>query len=241
MIFAPWVVRFVAPGEGFADPAILSETTHLMRIMFPTVVMLGIAGVFMGILNSYYRFGIPAVAPIVWNLVIIGVLVGFSEYGVTALAWGVLAGTAVELLIQVPSVWKLRWRRGKDEATEVRYYRSDGAVAEIGAVPAEGGTPWRLDFRHPDVRKVGVLLGPVIISLGIVNLNSLIDTQVASLISVPAPAFIEKAFRIFQLPQGVFAVAIGTVLFPTLSRHVAGGGRTNSAPTCPRAYGRYSS
>jgi putative peptidoglycan lipid II flippase len=90
-------------------------------------------------------------------------------------------------------------------------------------LPRDGRSPWRLDLRHPDVRRVGVLLGPVIISLGIINFNSLIDTQVASLISVPAPAFIEKAFRLFQLPQGVFAVAIGTVLFPALSRHVAGG------------------
>jgi putative peptidoglycan lipid II flippase len=89
----------------------------------------------------------------------------------------------------------------------------------------DGRSPWRLDLRNPGVRRVGILLGPVIISLGIVNFNSLIDTQVASLISVPAPAFIEKAFRLFQLPQGVFAIAIGTVLFPALSRHVAAGRR----------------
>ncbi len=226
MIFAPWVTRFVAPGQGFEDPAVLSLTTHLMRVMFPTVVMMGIAGVFMGILNSYNRFGVPALAPIVWNLVIIGVLVGFSDHGVKALAWGVLAGTALELLIQVYPVWRVRWRGSAGERTRAHYYRSDGSVAEYGVVSADERTPWRLSLRNQDVRKVGVLLGPVIISLGIVNFNSLIDTQVASLISVPAPAFIEKAFRLFQLPQGVFAVAIGTVLFPALSRHVAGGRKT---------------
>ena len=63
MVFAPWVIRFVAPGEEFKDPAIIAITTHLTRVMFPTVVMLGIAGVFMGILNSYNRFAMPAVAP----------------------------------------------------------------------------------------------------------------------------------------------------------------------------------
>ena len=223
MLFAPWVTRFVAPGQGFEDPAVVSLTAHLMRVMFPTVVLLGVAGVFMGILNSYNRFGMPAMAPIVWNLVIIGVLIGFSGYGVKALAWGVLAGTALELLIQIPSVWRLRWRRGTAEGPRVHFYRFDGAVAEFGALPMDDRSPWRLDLRHPGVRRVGTLLGPVIISLGIINFNSLIDTQVASLISVPAPAFIEKAFRLFQLPQGVFAVAIGTVLFPALSRHVVAG------------------
>jgi putative peptidoglycan lipid II flippase len=223
MIFAPWVTKFVAPGQGFHDPAVVSLTTHLMRVMFPTVVLLGIAGVFMGILNSYNRFGMPALAPIVWNLVIIGVLVGFSGYGVKALAWGVLAGTVLELLIQMPSVWRLRWRRGTFGGRRIHFYRVDGTVAEFGALPMDDRSPWRLDLRNPGVRRVGALLGPVIISLGIINFNSLIDMQVASLISVPAPAFIEKAFRLFQLPQGVFAVAIGTVLFPALSRHVVAG------------------
>jgi putative peptidoglycan lipid II flippase len=223
MIFAPYVTRFVAPGKGFEDPAIIALTTHLMRVMFPTVVMLGVAGVFMGILNSYSRFAMPALAPIVWNIVIIGVLVGFSGYGVKALAWGVLAGTALELLIQIPSTWKLRWRRGAAEGPRIHFYRIDGAVAEFGALSKDDRSPWRLDLRNPGVRRVGLLLGPVIISLGIINFNSLIDMQVASLISVPAPAFIEKAFRLFQLPQGIFAVAIGTVLFPAFSRHVAAG------------------
>jgi putative peptidoglycan lipid II flippase len=110
MIFAPAVVRVVAPGFS-DDPQIVALTVHLMRLMFPTVVILGIAGVFMGILNSYNHFTLPAVAPIVWNVVIIGVVVAFSAgYGFKALAWGVLAGTAVELLLQVPAVWKRRWR-----------------------------------------------------------------------------------------------------------------------------------
>jgi putative peptidoglycan lipid II flippase len=223
MVFAPWVIRFVAPGPEFNDPAIMAMTTHLTRIMFPTVVLLGVAGVLMGILNSYNRFTMPAVAPIVWNLVIIGVMVGFAGYGVEAVAWGVLAGTALELLIQVLPVWRIRWRRGVAEGPRIHFYRADGAAAEFGALPKDIRSPWRLDLRNPGVRQVGVLLGPVIISLGIINFNSLIDTQVASLISVPAPAFIEKAFRLFQLPQGVFAVAIGTVLFPALSRHVVAG------------------
>ncbi len=196
MVFAPQVVRAVAPGFG-EDQVIIDLTVHLMRIMFPTVVIMGVAGVFMGILNSYDHFTLPALAPIVWNLVIIGVVVAFSAgYGFKALAWGVLLGTLVELLMQIPGVWKRRYR-------------------------GEGASALRLVLRSPEVRRVGVLIGPVILSLGIINFNAFIDTIIATLISIPAPAVIERAFRLFQLPQGVFAIAIGTVLFPALSRHAA--------------------
>jgi putative peptidoglycan lipid II flippase len=217
MVFAPEVVKVVAPGSGFKDPDIAALTVHLMRVMFPTVVILGIAGVFMGILNSYNHFTMPALAPIVWNLVIIAVVIAFSSYGIKALAWGVLAGTGVELVIQVPSVWKRRWRQGATQYTSAELDGIGGSVATI----ADTRSSWRLALRSPEVRRVGVLLGPVIISLGIINFNSFIDTVIATLINTPAPAIIERAFRLFQLPQGVFAIAIGTVLFPALSRHAA--------------------
>ncbi len=214
MVFAPAVVRVVAPGFS-DDPDIVALTVHLMRVMFPTVVILGIAGIFMGILNSYNHFTLPALAPIVWNLVIIGGVVAFSAgYGVKALAWGVLIGTAVELLLQAPAVWRRRWRPAAAAG-------AGGGMAGDVPEPEPGGSPWRLSLRSPEVRRVGILIGPVILSLGIINFNAFIDTVIATLISIPAPAIIERAFRLFQLPQGVFAIAIGTVLFPSLSRHVA--------------------
>jgi putative peptidoglycan lipid II flippase len=213
MIFAPQVVSLVAPG--FSDnPDIVALTVHLMRLMFPTVVILGIAGVFMGILNSYNHFTLPALAPIVWNLVIIGVVVAFSAgYGVEALAWGVLIGTVVELLMQVPAVWRRRWRPAATAAPNM------GEAAGPESQPER--SPWHLSLRDPEVRRVGILIGPVILSLGIINFNAFIGTVIATLISVPSPAIIERAFRLFQLPQGIFAIAIGTVLFPAFSRHAA--------------------
>jgi putative peptidoglycan lipid II flippase len=216
MIFAPAVVRVV--GWGFSDnPDIVALTVHLMRVMFPTVVILGIAGVFMGILNSYNHFTLPALAPIVWNLVIIGVVVAFSAgYGVEALAWGVLIGTVVELLMQVPAVWRRRWRPTAGVAPG-----GPSVGADAGEAPQPKRSPWRLAVRDPEVRRVGILIGPVILSLGVINFNAFIDTVIATLINTPAPAIIERAFRLFQLPQGVFAIAIGTVLFPSLSRHAA--------------------
>lgn len=196
MVFAPGVVKLVAPGFG-GDQQIVDLTVHLMRVMFPTVVVMGIAGILMGILNSYDHFALPALASIVWNLVIIVVVVVFSaRYGFEALAWGTLLGTVGQLLMQVPAVWKRRWR-------------------------GEGLSALRLTLRSPEVRQVGVLIGPVILSLGIINFNAFIATVIATLIDAPAPAIIERAFRLFQLPQGMFAIAIGTVLFPALSRHAA--------------------
>lgn len=201
MAFAPQVISLVAPG--FKDPGTIALAVDLTRIMFLSVVMLGVAGVFMGILNTLDHFTLPALAPIAWNLVIIGALVfywlrygapdslaGAVDYrGFYALAWGVMLGTVVELAIQVPAVWRLM----------------EGPI-------------WSVALGHPAVRQIGRLLFPVVLSLGIVNFNAFIDTVVASYISEPAPAVIDKAFRLFQLPQGMFAVAIGTVLFPTLSR-----------------------
>jgi putative peptidoglycan lipid II flippase len=213
MIFAPTVVKLVAPGFR-NDPAIVTLTVHLMRIQFPTVLIMGIAGIFMGILNSYDHFALPALAQIVWNLVIIaGILILSGNHGVTALSWSFLLGTVVQLLMQVPSVWIRRWRRS----------RSPVWVAEGGRSVYETASfsPWRLDLRNPEVRRVGLLIGPVIVSLGVINFNAFIDTIVATLISTPAAAYIDKAFRLFQLPQGVFAIAIGTVLFPAFSRHAA--------------------
>lgn len=214
MIFAPDVVKVVAPGWTTKFPETMSLTVSLMRIMFPTVVVMGLAGILMGILNSYNHFALPAIAPIVWNLIIIGVVVFFSgRYGFHALAWGVMLGTLAELLLQVPPVWKRRWR----PSTGIWRNTGEQAAADTGL------SPWRLSWRSPEVRRVGVLIGPVIISLGIINFNSFVDTVVAALIGEAAPAYIDKAFRLFQLPQGMFAIAIGTVLFPALSRHGAAG------------------
>jgi putative peptidoglycan lipid II flippase len=225
MIFAPEVIKVVAPGWSSKYPDTVELTVSLMRVMFPTVVVMGIAGVFMGILNSYNHFTMPAVAPIVWNVIIIGVVAVFSgKYGFQALAWGVMLGTVAELLLQVPSVWKRRWKRGDDGLDAVRAGAVAGGAEAAPPAAAPAGdrqSAWRLALRSPEVRQVGVLLGPVILSLGIINFNSFIGTVVAALISEAAPAYIDKAFRLFQLPQGMFAIAIGTVLFPALSRHGA--------------------
>ncbi|MFA9400847.1 MAG: murein biosynthesis integral membrane protein MurJ [Acidobacteriota bacterium] len=184
-------------------PGFSAETESLMvvlsQIMFPIVILLGVTGVVVGILNSYDRFGAFAISPLFWNLTIIAVVVATvplfpEDKQIYAYAVGVVAGTVVQLLIPT---WDLRH------------------------------TPFRgtlkVNFRDPNVKRVLLLMIPVTLSLGLINFNLLVNSFFGSLVSDEAPAGIDKAFRIYQLPQGIFSVAIATVLFPTLARFATRG------------------
>jgi putative peptidoglycan lipid II flippase len=198
VLLAPVLMPLFAPG--FKDNAqLLDLTVALSQVLFPILVLLGVSGIVVGILNSYDRFGAFAISPLFWNLTIILVLVVVEpmfegQDRIYAYAIGILVGTAVQLLIPA---WDLR------------------------------NTPFRFklsfDWRHPGVRRVLVLMLPVTISLGLINFNLLINSFFASFVSEEAPAAIDKAFRIYQLPQGIFSVAIATVLFPTLARFASAG------------------
>jgi putative peptidoglycan lipid II flippase len=204
VLAAPVLVPLFAPGfEG----ELLDLTVSLSRLLFPILILLGASGVVVGILNSYDRFSAFAIAPLFWNLTIIAVLVVVApmldgDDRIYAYAIGILAGTAVQFLIT---------------AVDLR------------------NTPFRLDWnfqwRNPDVRRVLLLMLPVTISLGLINFNLLINSLFGSLVSEQAPAAIDKAFRIYQLPQGIFSVAIATVLFPTLARFAARGAHADLRAT----------
>ena len=208
ILLAPVLVPLVAPGF---DSATEDLAISLSQLLFPILVMLGISGVVVGVLNSYNRFGVFAIAPLFWNIAIIAVLVGLAPAfpegdEIYAYAIGVIVGTALQLAMVA---WDLR------------------------------NTPFRLqrvfDWRSPLVKKVLILMLPVTISLGLINfnlsINSFFGTLVEGTIVAPdgtlqplgsyAPAAIDKAFRIYMLPQGMFSVAVATVIFPTLSRFAA--------------------
>ncbi len=196
ILLAPVVMPIFAPGF---KGEILDLTVSLSQVMFPILVLLGISGVVVGILNSYDRFGAFAISSLFWNLAIIAVLVVLEplfhgQDRIYAYAIAILVGTLVQLLIPT---WDLR------------------------------NTPFRFslsfDWRHPGVRRVLLLMLPVTISLGLINFNLLINSFFGSYVSDQAPAAMDKAFRIYQLPQGVFSVAIATVLFPTLTRFANAG------------------
>jgi putative peptidoglycan lipid II flippase len=189
---APWLVHLVYPHLTAAS-SMRTLAAHLLQILLPTVTVLAVGGVVTGVLYSFERFTMPAVVSILWNLVIIAFMAGLhGRIGVYAIAWGTLVGTIVELALLF---WAMR-----------------GLEFGFRAVFA---------FGDPLLRKVLVLMVPITLTLGILNFNALIDTFFAQFVSNHAAAQIGYAFRLYQLPQGMFAVAIGTVLFPSLSRFAA--------------------
>ncbi|MBX5470514.1 MAG: murein biosynthesis integral membrane protein MurJ [Thermoleophilaceae bacterium] len=205
-LVAPLAMKLVAPG--FDDDPLLKELTVTMgRILFPTVLILALSGVIVGMLNSFEHFSVPALAPLVWNIVIIGGLVGVTplfdpQHEIYGYAWAVLAATFIQFLLPIP------WLRGRG-----------------------GRFTLTLDWRNPNVTRVLRLMLPVTIALGLINFSLLINSFFGTLVSDEAPAAIDKAFRIYQLPQGVFSIAIATVVFPTLARFAARGEHDNLRAT----------
>jgi putative peptidoglycan lipid II flippase len=191
VLAAPVVVPLFAPGY---EGQLLDLTVSLSRVLFPILLLLGVSGIVVGILNSYDRFGAFAISPFFWNVTIIIALVVLKPLfakpnQIYAYAIAILIGTAVQLAIPA---WDLR-------NTPFKF-------------------TWSFEWRNPGVRRVLLLMLPVTISLGLINFNALINSTFGSLVSEEAPAAIDKAFRLYQLPQGIFSVAIATVLFPTLAR-----------------------
>jgi putative peptidoglycan lipid II flippase len=197
ILLAPTIMPILVPE--FHRQSVVDLTVTLSQILFPILILLGISGVVVGILNSYDRFGAFAISPLFWNLTIIVVLVVLvpqfhGENRIYAYAIGIVLGTLVQLLIPT---WDLR---------HTPFHFS-----------------FSFDWRHPGVRRVLLLMLPVTISLGLINFNALINSFFGALISEKAPAGIDKAFRLYQLPQGIFSVAIAPVLFPTLARFANAG------------------
>jgi putative peptidoglycan lipid II flippase len=195
-ILAAGVIMPLFTGSTFsaADNAL---TAGLAQVLFPVVLLLGLTGLLVGILQSYDEFTIPAIAPAVWNLVILVLLVGLhdqfrpgKQMYAYAIAW--LVATVVQMMLVASALTRIDFR--------LRF---------------------EVDWRDPRIRQVFILMLPVTIGLGIVNLDQLLNSVFGALVSTGAPRAIDQAFRIYMLPQGVFSVAVATVLFPTLSRQAS--------------------
>jgi putative peptidoglycan lipid II flippase len=193
VLAAPWIMPLFAPGFG---DALMDDTVRLARIMFPIVVLLGLTGLLTGLLQAAGRFGATAFVPVLWNAVIILVLLVATPLvaeseRITFYAVGVLLGTLAQLLFLLP------------------YLRGSGPF------------PLSLGRGNRRVRRVLALMLPVTLGLGLINVNLSVDAIFATLVGDDSPRAIDAAFRLYLLPQGIFSVAIATVLFPTLSRLVA--------------------
>jgi putative peptidoglycan lipid II flippase len=189
-IGAPLLVRALAPGF---DEAGLAATTDLTRIMLAAPVLLSLGAVATSALNAEGRFTAAAFAPIVYNLAIIGaaVLLG-PTMGVTALAWGVVAGAAGHLLIQLPPLVGLGFR------------------------PTIG-----VDLADRAARRVLTLLAPRALGLGASQLTFIVMTALASSLGEGAISSYAIAFALLQIPVGVIGVPLGVVIFPSISREHA--------------------
>ncbi|PYQ41334.1 MAG: murein biosynthesis integral membrane protein MurJ [Acidobacteria bacterium] len=198
LVFAAPFVHALAPGFA-AVPGKLDTTVSLARIMLPCLPLVAFAAMTMGMLNAQERFAMPAAAPAMFNVVIIGwaVLLWAMGFGPAAVAmgWavGTLLGAAAQFLIQVPPLWMDGWR-----------FRPE----------------WAPD--DPGIRAIASLLAPATVGLAAVQVNIFVSTVFASR-EPGAVSWLQYAFRILYLPIGVFGVAVGTVAATGLARRAAAG------------------
>ncbi len=172
----------------------------MTQIMFPVVLLLGLSGVLTGILQSYDQFSIPALAPVVWNGVILLLVIllhnHFGKNGVYGYAVAWLVATFVQMAMIASALRRIDYRLS-----------------------------FEIDWHDPRIRQVFTLMLPVTVGLGIINLDALINSTMGALVHTrqpgAGPAAIRYAFLLYMLPQGIFSVAVSTVLFPTLSRQAA--------------------
>jgi putative peptidoglycan lipid II flippase len=197
--FAPQLVGLLAPGF-IGEKAAL--TVALTRIMFPFILLVSLAALVMGMLNAKNVFGVPAMASSFFNLgsIIGGVLLGlwldphFGSRAVVGLAVGTLLGGALQLGVQLPALRRQGYR-----------YRAD------------------FRWRDPGVGAILKLMGPSVVAASSTQVNVLVNSVFASQLGDGPTYWLNIAFRLMQLPLGVFGVALGTVALPLLARMAASG------------------
>ena len=195
VIAAPALVMLFGPG--FADePQRFTLAEEMLRLTFPYLLFVSLTALSAGILNSYDRFALPAFTPVVLNLCLIAAALWLAPkmaVPVEALAWGVLAAGALQLLIQLPGLARLR------------------------LLPRP-----RWGWRHPGVRKVTKLMIPALFGSSVAQINLLLDTVIASLLVAGSISWLYYSDRLVELPLGLLGIALATVILPHLSRHHAG-------------------
>ncbi len=196
-IYMPQLIHLLVPGF---DGRSLEMTIVLTRIMFAQVFFMCLSGISMGILNSYKHFTTPALGSVLYNL---GIILGglflavpiehfWPGYGIAGFSVGVVIGSAINFLVQVPALKKVG----------IRYTFS-------------------FNFMHPGVKELILLIIPVIIGLSVSQINLFINQNLASGLPEGMVAALRTAQRIMQLPIGVFAIAIAVAVFPSLTAQFA--------------------
>jgi putative peptidoglycan lipid II flippase len=201
-LFAPLIVKVVAPGF-VSIPEKVHLTVVLTRIMFPYLFFIGLVALCMAILNTLGHFAAPALAPVFLNMAMITALLITCFFShskdvlVIAMAIGVLLGGGFQMALQLPFLMK----------SGINFW-------------------WRGALYHPGLKKVGRLMLPAILGSAVYQINILIGTLLASQLSEGSISYLYYADRLVQFPLGIFAVALGTAVLPTLSRQATDGNFT---------------
>lgn len=190
VLAAPLVAGLFAPGF-LRQPEKFALTADLVRVTFPYLLLISMTGLCGAILNSYGRFAVPAFTPVLLNLSLISAATlaapAFDEPAF-ALAWGVFFAGFIQLLFQLPFLYRL------------------------DLVPRP-----RWDTRHPGVRRILVLMVPALFGVSVSQINLLLDTVLASFLPTGSVSWLYYSDRLTELPLGVFGIAIATVILPSLS------------------------
>lgn len=189
-ILAPFVIPLIAPGFDVEKQAV---TVELSRVMLIAIVFFGISNVVSGILNAMKRFTAFALAPVLYNLgIIFGIIFLAPKHGIMGLAYGVVIGAFMHLLIQVPSVIKAGFR-----------YRKI------------------IDFGHAGVKKVGVLMLPRTLGLAVTQIDLLVNTIIGSTLAAGSITVYNFANNLQNFPINVFGVSLAIAAFPVFSEAFA--------------------
>ncbi len=207
-LLSPFLVRVIA--FGFADtPGKAELTTRLTVMMFPFLLLVAVAALAMSILNSFDRFGVPALAPALFNMGSIAaayLICPFLKEPIVGMAWGVLLGGLGQFAIQLPGLHRIGFR-----------FRV------------------LLNFRHDGLKRVMKLMLPMISGLAAGRVNIFVNTLLASLLAAGSVSYLTYSFRIMHLPLGMIAVALGTVALPKASEQAAVGDSVGITRTFYRA------
>src|SRR4051812_25117987 len=202
MAASPLIVYVSAPGFA-GDPHKFGLTVTMLRITFPYIVFISLVAFSAGVLNTWNRFSVPAITPAFLNVAFIAGALGFADRfdePVLVLAWAVFAGGFLQLAFQIPFLLRL------------------------GLLPR-----WRLDFRHPGVRRMLKLMLPAAFGVSISQVSLLINTIFASFLVSGSVSWLYYADRLMEFPAGVLGVALGTILLPSLSKYHADANRAEYA------------
>ncbi|MDR2872582.1 MAG: murein biosynthesis integral membrane protein MurJ [Xanthomonadaceae bacterium] len=192
VIFAPQVASVFSPGA-MRDPVKFGVTIDLLRLTFPFLLFVSLTALSGGVLNSFHRFALPALTPVILNLCMIAGALWLAprlHVPIMAMGWAVLVAGVLQLLFQLPAL------RGLN----------------LLMLPRWG-------WQHPGVRKVMKLMVPTLFGSSVAQINLLFDTVIASFLIAGSQTWLSQADRFLELPLGVFGVALGTVILPALSRH----------------------